>query len=69
MLHRRLLDGLIINGKDMDRDVMIQYCGPYLIQTTDAIMGTQIIESTNIVVERSMLPEVEEPVNVYQQEE
>ena len=68
MLHRRLLVGLIIKGKGMDRDVMIQYCGPYLIQTTEAVMMGQTVESFNIAVDRSTLLEEENPVNVYQQE-
>ena len=68
MLHRRLRVGLIIKGKGMDRDVMIQYCGPYLIQTTEAVMMGQTVESFNIAVDRSTLLEEENPVNVYQQE-
>lgn len=53
----------------MDRDVMIQYCGPYLIQTTEAVMMGQTVDSFNIAVDRSMLSEEEKLVNVYQQEE
>jgi hypothetical protein len=47
----------------MDREVIIQYCGPYLIQTTDAIMEMQAVESTHIIVERGLFPEVELPVS------
>ena len=53
----------------MDREVMIQYSGPYLIQTTEAIMMGQTVESLNIVVDRGALLEEENLVNVYQQEE
>ena len=53
----------------MDREVMIQYSGPYLIQTTEAIMMGQTVESLNIVVDRGALLEEENRVNVYQQEE
>ena len=53
----------------MDREVMIQYSGPYLIQTTEAIMMGQTVESHNIVVDRGALLEEENRVNVSQQEE
>ena len=53
----------------MDREVIIQYSGPYLIQTTEAVTMGQTVESLNIVVDRGALLEEENRVNVYQQEE
>lgn len=46
----------------MDNNVLIQYCGPYSIQTSDAPKIQQFIENTNIVVERGQLQEIERSV-------
>lgn len=46
----------------MDMDVLIQYCGPYSIQTSDAPKIQQSIENISIVVERGQLQEIEHSV-------
>lgn len=46
----------------MDRDIYIQYCGPYSIQTSDAVRVARPIESVSIEVERGQLKGMEQPV-------
>lgn len=43
----------------MNRDILIHYCGPYSIQTTDVTISSPAIENTNIFVERGQLREEE----------
>ena len=40
----------------------IQYCGPYTIQTTDAALSPQIVESVSVTIDRSELKDCEVPV-------
>lgn len=46
----------------MSKDVYIQYCGPYLIQTSDATRISQSIESTSFTIERVQLRDTERVV-------
>lgn len=46
----------------MSGDITIQYCGPYTIQTSDATLSPQIVESVNVAIDRSELKEYEMPV-------
>lgn len=46
----------------MSGDITIQYCGPYTIQTSDAAISPQIVESVNIAIDRNELKEYEMPV-------
>lgn len=46
----------------MSRDITIQYCGPYTIQTSDASLSPQIVESVNLSIDRSELKDYEKPV-------
>lgn len=46
----------------MSRDITIQYCGPYTIQTSDAALSPQIVESVNVAIDRSELKDHESPV-------
>ncbi len=62
MSHRKGRDGLIINDKTMSKDVYIQYCGPYSIQTSDATRISQSIESTSFTIERAQLRDTEQMV-------
>lgn len=48
----------------MSKDVIIQYCGPYSIQTSDAAIFARSIESSSIVVEREQLENLERPTLV-----
>lgn len=47
----------------MSRDFTIQYCGPYTIQTSDATLSPQIVESVSIDINRSELKDYETPVD------
>lgn len=42
-------------------DVVIQYCGPYSIQTSDASMSTKSVESVSLAIERETLRDYEQP--------
>ena len=44
---------------------MIEYCGPYSIQTTNAVISEQIVDSKVVVVERNQLKDYENPVLQY----
>lgn len=46
----------------MSRDITIQYCGPYTIQTSDATLNPQTVESVSIAIDRSELKDYEIPV-------
>ncbi len=46
----------------MNKDVFVQYCGPYSIQTSNVSKIQQSIENISVVVERSQLQEKEHPV-------
>ena len=46
----------------MSRDITIQYCGPYTIQTSDAALSPQIVESVSIAIDRGELKDYEMPV-------
>jgi len=46
----------------MSGDITIQYCGPYTIQTSDASLSPQIVESVNVAIDRSELKDYEVPV-------
>ena len=46
----------------MSRDITIQYCGPYTIQTSDASLSPQIVESVSVEIDRSELKDYEKPV-------
>ena len=46
----------------MSGDITIQYCGPYIIQTSDAALCPQIVESESIVIDRSELKDCEMPI-------
>ena len=46
----------------MSGDITIQYCGPYTIQTSDAALSPQIVESVNVAIDRSELKDYEVPV-------
>lgn len=46
----------------MSRDITIQYCGPYTIQTSDATLSPQIVKSVSIAINRSELKDYETPV-------
>lgn len=39
----------------MDKTTFIQYCGPYSIQTSDATIIVQPVESLSIFVDRAQL--------------
>lgn len=43
----------------MSRDITIQYCGPYTIQTSDAALSPQIVESVSVSIDRSELKDYE----------
>ena len=43
-------------------DVVIQYCGPYSIQTSDATVCTKSVESVSVAIERDTLGDYEHPV-------
>lgn len=46
----------------MSRVITIQYCGPYTIQTSDASLSPQIVESVSLSIDRSELKDYEKPV-------
>lgn len=46
----------------MSEDITIQYCGPYTIQTSDATLSSQIVESVNVAIDRSELEDNEIPI-------
>lgn len=46
----------------MCSDITIQYCGPYTIQTSDAILSPQIVESVSVAIDRSELKDYEIPI-------
>lgn len=46
----------------MSGDFTIQYCGPYIIQTSDAAISPQIVESVSVAIDRDELKEYEIPV-------
>lgn len=46
----------------MSRDITIQYCGPYTIQTSDASLSPQIVESVSVEIDRSELKDYEKPM-------
>lgn len=46
----------------MGKDILIQYCGPYTIQTSDAAMSSQFVDSVSVAIERNELREHECPV-------
>ena len=46
----------------MSRDITIQYCGPYTIQTSDASLSPQIVESVSVEIDRRELKDYEKPV-------
>lgn len=46
----------------MSGDVIIQYCGPYTIQTSDAALSPQIVESLSVAIDRNELKDYEMPV-------
>lgn len=46
----------------MDKEVMMEYCGPYSIQTTSAVISEQIIDSEIVVIGREQLRSMEQPV-------
>lgn len=46
----------------MSRDITIQYCGPYTIQTSDASISPQIVESVSVSIDRGELKNYEMPV-------
>lgn len=46
----------------MSGDFTIQYCGPYTIQTSDAALGPQIVESVSVAIDRSELIDHEMPI-------
>ena len=48
----------------MSKDIIIQYCGPYSIQTSDAAIIARSIESSSFIVEREQLEELELPTMV-----
>lgn len=46
----------------MNRDITIRYCGPYTIQTSDAAISPQTVESVSVAIDRNELKEYEIPV-------
>lgn len=46
----------------MSEDIIIQYCGPYTIQTSDAALSPQIVESLSVEIGRGELKDYEMPV-------
>lgn len=52
----------------MIKDIIIQYCGPYSIQTSDAAIVARSIDSSSIVVERERLENLERPTMVEEPE-
>lgn len=46
----------------MSGNITIQYRGPYTIQTSDAALSPQIVESVNVAIDRSELKDYEVPV-------
>ena len=46
----------------MSRDITVQYCGPYTIQTSDASLSPQIVESVSVSIDRGELKDYEKPV-------
>ena len=46
----------------MSGDITIQYCGPFTIQTSDAVLSPQIVENMSVVIDRSELKDYERPV-------
>lgn len=47
----------------MSGNITIQYCGPYSIQTSDATLSPQIVESVSVDIDRSELIDQEMPVD------
>lgn len=47
----------------MSGDITIQYCGPYSIQTSDATLSPQIVESVSFLIDRNELKDYEMPVS------
>ena len=47
----------------MDNDIIVQYSGPYSIQTTNATMGVLSEKTFCITVDRDRLQEIEQPIN------
>lgn len=41
----------------------IQYCGPYTIQTSDATLSLQLVESMSVAIDRSELKDYEVPID------
>lgn len=46
----------------MSGDITIQYCGPFTIQTSDAALSPQIVESVSVAIDRSELKDYETPI-------
>lgn len=46
----------------MNSDVMIQYCGPYTIQSSEATISPQTVESISISIDRGELKDYEMPI-------
>lgn len=46
----------------MSSDITIQYCGPYTIHTSDAVLSPQIVESVSVAIDRSELKDYEMPI-------
>lgn len=46
----------------MNSDVMIQYCGPYTIQSSEATLSPQTVESVSISIDRGELIDYEIPI-------
>lgn len=46
----------------MDKEFLMEYCGPYSIQTSSAVISEQIIDSETLIVEREQLRDMEQPV-------
>ncbi len=47
----------------MNSDVMIQYSGPYTIQSSDATISPQTVESVCISIDRGELKDYEIPIS------
>lgn len=46
----------------MSSDITIKYCGPYTIQTSDAALRPQIVDSVSFSIDRNELKDYEMPV-------
>lgn len=53
----------LLNFKIMS-DVIIKYCGPFTIQTSDATINANSVESVNVAIERVILKGQERPLEV-----